>query len=104
MLRKYEYYYEVVRMKLTDENLENLLKVFTPFVLSELEEVTPFIDKTDEQRQDIMKAAIKSLEVTAILFSKMVKDDSLEALRLAQLKELIESGKVDEAAELFNKL
>ena len=90
-------------MKLTDKNLENLLKVFTPFVLSELEEITPFSEKTDEQRQNIMKAAIKSLEVTTILFGKIIRDDSLDVAKLDELKELIESGKLDEATDIFNK-
>ena len=90
-------------MKISDENLEKLLKSITPFLLSELEEVVSFENKTDEQREDIMKTAIKSLEVSAVLTTKFINDDSLNQSMLDEVNGLIEDQKLQEAADLINK-
>ena len=91
-----------IKMKLEDQTLEKLLRAITPFILSELEEVVSFEGKNDEQREDIIKTATKSLEVSTILFSKFLKDDSIDATMLDKVTNLIAEEKMEEAADIIN--
>ena len=90
-------------MALSDQLLEKLLKVLTPFVLSELEEVVTFSDKNDQQREEIMKASIKSLEVSCILCSKLFDSSSLNEEMVEQVLSLIDQNKMDEASDIINE-
>ncbi|MBT3586088.1 MAG: hypothetical protein HN509_14375 [Halobacteriovoraceae bacterium] len=90
-------------MNLTDNQFEDLLTVITPFAIGELEDVVEFENKNDEQREEVMKVCIKSLEVGVVLLAKLLKDDAIDLSQLENLSSLIRENKLQEAADIINK-
>lgn len=84
-----------------DEDVEKLLMSIMPFVTAEIEDVCSYEDKTDEQREEILKVAVKSVEISVYILNRLAKDDSINEEKFNQLAGLIKENKVSEAADLL---
>lgn len=85
----------------TDEDIETVFSSIMPFITSEVEEICPFDDKSDEQREEILKVALKSVEVTVYILNRLVNDKGLDREKLNELKKLIDENNLEKASELF---
>ena len=89
-------------MKLQDHDFGDILNIIAPFAVGELEEMVSFEKRTDEEREEILKVCMKSLEVGVLLTAKFMKEDSLNKNIISELLPLIEKNKLDQAAEIIN--
>lgn len=80
------------------------MNIIVPFLLGELEEVTSFEAKNDEQRGEIVKIAIRSLEVGIIVMTKLIKEGGLESATVEKLAALVGENKLEEASALINSI
>ena len=86
------------KSQLPDATLEKLLAIVSHYAFAELEEIAPFDSKSDSERQDIMKIAIKAIETSVIVSNELhapastVNDEKIE-----KIYNLLQSSKFDEA-------
>lgn len=89
--------------KLSDENFENLLTVLSPYILESLETIIPFDEKTDEQREEIVKAALKATEVSAFITASMFEGETLNIEKLLKAKDHVINGDFESANLTVNQ-
>ena len=65
--------------KITDSSLENLFTVNSHYVMDSLEEAVNFDGKTEEQREEIVRTALKSLEIATIMTCKFFDSETFDA-------------------------
>lgn len=87
---------------MNDKQIEQLLNVLSPFVVNSLEEVVSFDSRGDEEREEILKVALRSLEIAAILTSKFYDSKSFNAEKLGNVQNALKKGKFEEAASYLN--
>lgn len=87
---------------LGDQNLGKLLSVISHYALENLEEVIDYDKKSEEEREDIVKAALKSLEVSSIITLKFLDNKSFNQSKLDEVHQLIEGKQFDKANGVIN--
>jgi hypothetical protein len=84
-----------------NELIENLLLVINPFVMGAIEEITPFDEKTEAERNEIMQVALKSLEIATVITSKFTTSDSIDKDKLQSAVQAITDKNFERAAEML---
>ncbi len=86
--------------KITDSSLENLFTVNSHYVMDSLGEDIEFEGKTDEQREEIVKTALKSLEIATIMTCKFFGAETFNADKIAQIAEALKAEDFSKANDL----
>lgn len=89
-------------LKLTDNEYETFLKIFMEFSLGEVEEICSFESKTDEQREEVIKVVMKSVEVATSLMTHFVNEDGLNRGFFERCESLVKEDQFQELAALIN--
>lgn len=88
---------------LDDQKLGKLLTVISHYALENLEEVISYDDKSEAEKEDIAKAALKSLEVSAVLTLKFLNNESFNEGKLNNVFEALEKKEYDKANSIINE-
>jgi len=83
--------------KINDKSLEEILSIISHYVLDSLREVVDFNSKSDLDREEILKVALKSLEVSSILTCKFFDSNSLNTDLLSRVNTYIKSDDFENA-------
>ncbi len=81
----------------TDEQLEQLFKIVSHYMMSELEELTPFDERTPEECENILKVTMKSIETTTMVMKEFLKPDALDWQKVEKAHGLLQENKMKEA-------
>ena len=82
---------------LTDEQLEGLFQIISRFMIPELEEIAPMLNKTDEQCEEILKVAMKAIETSTIVLSEFLNPNSFDVEKIGHVKELLKQNQYESA-------
>lgn len=85
------------REELDDDNFENLLTLFSHYIFTEVEEIIPFNERTDDQREEISKVVTKSMETMAVLLFELIPNGSVDTDKLRDVVGLLKQEKFKEA-------
>ncbi len=88
---------------ISDQNLGKLLSVISHYALENLEEVIPYDKKSDTEKEEIVKAALKSLEVSAIVTLKFLDGKTFDESMLDDVYQSLEKKEFDKANTIINK-
>lgn len=89
--------------KLDDNTYEKLLRIISHYTISELEEIVPFGSKSDEDREQITKVALKSIETTTIIMHEFLNANALNLTKVDTANDLLKNNKLEEAyTYIFN--
>ena len=66
-----------------------------------IEEITPFDEKTEAERNEIMQVALKSLEIATVITSKFTTSDSIDKDKLQSAVQAITDKNFERAAEML---
>jgi hypothetical protein len=91
-------------ISLDDKSLGKLLSVITHYSLENLEDIIPYNSKSEKDKDEIVKAALKSLEVSCIITMKFFNNETFNNDLLSNIHKALESKKFAEANNLINKL
>lgn len=80
---------------------EKLLRVISHYMMSELEEIAPFDSKTDTEREELIKVALKSIETSTIVLHEFLKPDAINFQKLEKANDLINEKKYQDAYEFI---
>ncbi|MBT4790303.1 MAG: hypothetical protein HON90_01925 [Halobacteriovoraceae bacterium] len=86
---------------LTDKQLEKFLTIASHYTFAELDELVPFDKKNDEERNEIMKVVVKTIESSVIVASELFKASSVDDSKLDNVFNLLNDKKFDEAYGLL---
>ena len=84
-------------LNISDAQLEKMLKIVSHYVFSELDEVVPFDSKSDEERDEIMKLVVKTIETSVIVSNELHNASSLNDQKVDTIVRLFQESKFDEA-------
>lgn len=84
-----------------NELIESFLKIANPFVMGAIEEIVPFDKRSDEQKNEIMRVALKSLEIATVITSKFYDLEKVDKEKLATALEAISQKNYEKAAEVI---
>jgi hypothetical protein len=87
---------------LDDQKLGKLLTVISHYALENLEEVIPYDEKSEVEKEDIAKAALKSLEVSAVITLKFLNNESFDDGKLNNVFEALDKKEFDKANAIIN--
>ena len=83
--------------KLNDQSLEKLLSTISHYVMDSLDEIVAFDVKSNEAREEIIKVALKSLEVSSILTCKFFDTNTLDLEQLDKVDIAIKENDFEKA-------
>ncbi|RLA65613.1 MAG: hypothetical protein DRQ88_02315 [Epsilonproteobacteria bacterium] len=89
--------------KISDDSLGNLLTVIGHYAFETLEETISFEEKTEEQREEIVKASVKMMEIAAIITVKFFDSEALNLKNLDEVHQALESKDFEKANLLMSK-
>jgi len=89
--------------KINDESLGNLLTVIGHYAFEALEDTISFEEKTDEQREELVKASVKMMEISAIITLKFFDSNALNLESLDEVYNALESKDFEKANMLMSK-
>lgn len=86
------------KSSLPDATLEKLLSIVSHYAFAELEELTPFDTKSDEEREEIMKIAVKTIETSVIVANELhTPASTVNNDKVDKIYELLQSQDFDNA-------
>lgn len=91
-----------VGMAISDEKMQDLLNVMAHFAMGDLDDVVTFSDKSEKEREDIIKSMLKACEVSAVVFSKLSNIENLDWKKISDINQSLRLQKFDDANELLN--
>jgi len=89
--------------KINDESLGNLLTVIGHYAFEALEDTITFEDKTEEQKEEIVKASVKAMEIATIITVKFFDSDTFQSENLEEISKALESQDFEKANMLMSK-
>lgn len=87
---------------ITDEKMQDLLNVMAHFTMGDLDDVISFSEKSDKDREEIIKSILKACEVSSVVFSKLFNFENLDWNKVSSINESIKLQKFDDANEILN--
>ncbi len=84
-----------------DEVIEKLLKITNPFVMGAIEEISPFDQKSEKERKEIMEVALRSLEVATVITTKFFDLKNIDEKKLKLVEEAVLGKNYEKASELL---
>ncbi len=90
--------------ELSDEKLEKILRIMGHFAIGSLDEVSSFEGKNDQDREEILKVALRSGEIAMMVFLKLMKDLPFDDERIDKLCSLLAEEKYEEVDMLMSKV
>lgn len=88
---------------ITDTSLEDLLTVNSHYVMDSLGEAVDFDGKSDAQREEIMKAILKSLEIATVLTCKFFDAGTFQADKVGEVAKELKAENFSKANEIVAK-
>lgn len=85
------------KVNIEDSSYEKLLHVISHYMMAEMEEITPFNSKTDSEKEELIKIALKAIETSTIILHEFLKPDALDFEKLDKASNMIKDGKYDDA-------
>lgn len=89
---------------LDEKKFGKLLSIISHYALENLEDVIPYEKKSDEERDSIVKAALKSLEVSAVITLKFLDPNSFNEDLLDNIFLKLKDKKFDDANSIINNV
>ena len=90
--------------RLNDQSFENLLNLIGHCALETFDELIPFDDKTDQQKEDLLRVAMKSIEIAAVISCKFFDSETFEAEALAEIEKALKAKDYEKANALLGKM
>lgn len=85
------------KIKIEDKNYEKMLQIISHYMLGEIEELIAFNSKTDSEREEIIKIALKAIETSTIVLHEFLNPNALKFEKLDKASSMIKDGKYDDA-------
>ena len=82
---------------LTDEQLEKLFSIIAHYMMNELEEFSPFEEKSEAQREEVLKVAMRSIETTTVVLKELLKPDAFDFDKINEAHGLIKGNQAEKA-------
>ncbi len=93
-----------MKADLKSNHFENLLKINAHYVMNEIEEIIPYDSVSDEEREKIIKVAMKTIETTTIVMHEFLKEDSVNYTKIDEAVDFLDKNKYEEAYKfIFEK-
>lgn len=90
--------------KLTDNVLEELLTINGHCVFDSLDETIAFDQKSDKDREEIVKAVVKAIEVSTIVTCRLFDIETLDTEKIGKIANAIVNKNFEEANYLLAPL
>lgn len=85
------------KVNIEDSSYEKLLHVISHYMMAEMEEIAPFGSKTETEKEELIKVALKAIETSTIVLHEFLKPDALNFEKLDKASGMIKEGKYDDA-------
>lgn len=85
------------KLNIEDSSYEKILHVISHYMMGEMEEIAPYGAKTDAEKEELIKVALKAIETSTIVLHEFLKPNALNFEKLDKADTMIKDGKYDDA-------
>ena len=89
------------REELDDESFENLLTLLSHYIFSEIEEIVPFDEKSEKEREEIAKLVTKTMETSTVILFELIPNGSVDKEKLKSVVNLLGQEKFKDAHKVL---
>ena len=89
--------------KLNDKSFGELINIIAHCTLEGIDEIVPFDNKTDEQREELLRVAMKSLEVASVITCKFFDSETFDVDAVAEISEALAAKNYEKANVLLGR-
>ena len=90
--------------KLNDESFGNLLNVIAHCAFETFDGLVPFDEKSDEEKEELIRIAMKSMEIAAVISCKFFDSETFEADTAKDINDALKAKDFEKANVLLGKM
>ena len=93
---------EKSQSKLNDQTFSELLNVVAHCALDSFEEMVPFEEKSEKERDQLLRVAMKSLEIATVVSCRFFDSETLDTKSVGEINKALADKNFEEANRLLS--
>ena len=93
---------ESSQSKLNEKTFGELLNVVAHCALDSFEEMVPFDEKPENEREELLRVAMKSLEIATVVSLRFFDTNTLDTKAVGEINKALEEKNYEEANRLLS--